>query len=608
MQLRIAPELENKLVRASRAAVLTGALIVTLATLLFFGSYFNRFAGVRSGNGPYLLAREWLAGRLPYRDYFATSPPLNLAKSAAVLAIFGDKLIVLRAFALAERSFLALLLYFWLRRFFRASHAAMAAILAIVVSAGDLSDPLTSYNHDAIFWAVLGGFLASFALDGASLRRIAIFAAGSGVGAGLCFSTKQTVGLGALTAIPIVCAIFLARLDGWRKAALFVAAFAAGALTPLAVLFAWLAKLGMVHAFFEQNFVRGPSAKSLGGDQFLMRTWYLAKKMWPMAILGIGACFASWRAVRRSSDHTEPRATDSTRQLAPILVAATTSIAAGIALAQRGVSLLPILTKATIYFVLLACPAVGLVYGWMALRGRVTRRQAQYCLLAAISFVTASMLSLSWPAFEAMVMPGLGFLTAAAVDGASQRWRRAILFVLCPALLLMETCYKLDNPHGFEGWFDPPVRESIMRSSLPEMSGILLPPGMVRLIDGTVGILRANTGPGDTIFTFPGMPIFYALTGLRPPTLLGEHNIDVVDNQLAKEEAERLLRHPPKVIIYFRQPEEYLEEEEMIWRRGQRAGQRDIIAAIERLIKDYRLAGSFEGPKQARTVLVYVRN
>jgi hypothetical protein len=216
------------------------------------------------------------------------------------------------------------------------------------------------------------------------------------------------------------------------------------------------------------------------------------------------------------------------------------------------------------------------------------------------------MLSLSWPAFEAMVMPGLGFLTAAVLDGSS-RWRRVILFGLCPAILFVQTCSKLNGPHGFEGWFDPPVRESTMRSELPEMSGFILPPGMVRLIDGTVRIILDNTTPRDTIFTFPGMPIFYGMTGRQPPTLLGEHNIDVVDDALAKEEADRLLEKRPKVIVYYRQPEEYLKEEELIWRQGRRSGQRDIISAVETLIKNYQLAGTFEGPKNARTVLVYVR-
>src|SRR5580700_6469361 len=136
------PIAEKAGVRVDRRTTVIGALAVVAVTLLFFLSFFNRYAGLRSGNGAYGAGDAWLAGKFPYRDYFCTATPLNIMKSAAVLAAFGDRLFVLRAFAIFERSMLALILYFWLSRFFRASHAAMAAIVAIVVSAGDVSDPL----------------------------------------------------------------------------------------------------------------------------------------------------------------------------------------------------------------------------------------------------------------------------------------------------------------------------------------------------------------------------------------------------------------------------------------------------------------------------------
>jgi hypothetical protein len=592
--------------RVDRRAVLIGALVVAAVTLLFFSTFFNRFAGLRSGNGSFSAGVAWLQGKLPYRDYFCTATPLNLIKSAAVVAAFGERLFVVRAFALFERSVLALVLYFWLARFFRASHAAMAAILAIVVSAGDVSDPLSSYNHDTILWAVLSGFLASLALDKSSTRQTALFAGLSGVCAGLCFSTKQTIGLGMVVAIPVICGIFISRLDGVRKAAIFVASFAVGCILPLAALYAWLVRLGIANDFIQQAFVRGPAAKALGGNQFLARTILVATRMWPAVVPGIAACFLSWRAVIRSSAQPEDRGADAPQRLIPILVSAAIAVAAGFALSRAGFNTLPILPKASIYFVLLACPVIGFYYGWLFLRNIVSRRRSQYCLLAGVSFVTASMLSLSWPAFEAMVMPGLGFLTAAVLDG-SPRWRRWILWGLCPLILFTQTSAKLNSPHGFADWFDPPVREATMRSALPEMSGMVLPPGVVRLIDGTVQIIRENTTPQDTIFVYPEMSLFYSLTDRVQATFSGSHNIDVVNDTFAKEEAARLLQKRPKVIVYYREPDDYLAGEELIWRQGKPSGQRDIIAAIETLIKDYRLAETFPSPKNARTVLVFVR-
>src|ERR1700678_51178 len=92
--------------RANRWSIFLGALAIVAITLLFFFAYFNRFAGLRSGDGSFSACTAWLAGKLPYRDYFLTSTPLNVIKSAGVLALFGDRLIVLRAFAMMERSLL----------------------------------------------------------------------------------------------------------------------------------------------------------------------------------------------------------------------------------------------------------------------------------------------------------------------------------------------------------------------------------------------------------------------------------------------------------------------------------------------------------------------
>ena len=47
-----------------------------------------------------------------------------------------------------------------------------------------------------------------------------------------------------------------------------------------------------------------------------------------------------------------------------------------------------------------------------------TLRLWQIAILAAVGWSVAFMLSLSWPAFEAMTIPGLGLLLAAAVGRA----------------------------------------------------------------------------------------------------------------------------------------------------------------------------------------------
>ena len=134
-----------------------------------------------------------------------------------------------------------------------------------------------------------------------------------------------------------------------------------------------------------------------------------------------------------------------------------------------------------------------------------------------------------------------------------------------------------------------------------------MPPATARLVDGVSHIVASNTTPADTIFTFPEMAIFYSLTDRNWPTQTASHNVDVVNDALAKEEAARLLANPPKVIIYLPKTEAESLNEEAVWRNGHRMGQRDIAAAIETLAKNYRLAAVFPTLPENQDVYVYVR-
>ena len=120
----------------------------------------------------------------------------------------------------------------------------------------------------------------------------------------------------------------------------------------------------------------------------------------------------------------------------------------------------------------------------------------------------------------------------------------------------------------------------------PQLSGLLLPTNTVSLIDGIVGIVGEHSKPNDAIFVYPEMSLFYILTHRSHPTITGSHNIDVVNDAFARSEARRLLINPPAVLIYERQPEYYLKEEEILSRMNGHlcrcCGYPNIVKAIRR--------------------------
>ena len=579
----------------------TGGLLVAALTLGFFLLFWNRFSAVRDGHGAIIAAQLVLAGKLPYRDWYAAGPPLNALTMAALVRVFGAGLIGLRAFALLERVALALVVYAWLGRFFRVSHAALAAVVGVVVSAGDLADPLVSYNHETIFWGICSGLCASICI-GRSIRWPWAAAALSGLCAGLCFATKQSIGMGITLAVPAVGAAYLLRSEGFRSALKLLASFLAGWAVPVGAVCGWLYGNGILGQALRSMFLRAPSAKGLGSP--LPRILF-ANFSWATVFAAIATLICI--AIVSRKGPTQP-AGESRAALFRMLAPMGGAIIAGAAISYSGLIPYTGLAKASIDFTLATCGLLASFCGLLWVKRKLSEGEAQFWLFAGVSFAIAFLLFLSWPVFEAMVIPGLPFLIALLLDASASRNRyKAVVPVICGVLLVAQTADKLTEPYVFNGWRDGPVRLATETSSLPEMHGFRLPKDAVRLIDGVTDIIRRRTAPGDAIFTYPAMPLFYYLSGRKCPTYSWSHNIDSVPDALAESDAAILLRTRPAVIVYYDFPPRFVEWEEALWRGGRPSGQRAIVAAIASLSREYELAGSFAVSMTGGPVKVLVR-
>jgi len=103
------------------------------------------------------------------------------------------------------------------------------------------------------------------------------------------------------------------------------------------------------------------------------------------------------------------------------------------------------------------------------------------------------------------------------------------------------------------------------------------------------------------------MGLLYALSSRGYPTVSGSHNIDVLNDSFAAEEAERLRESRPAVIVYYRETEQQQRDAERLWRNGRPSGQRLLVRAIEDLVRGYRMSGSYRLSEGDPEILVYVR-
>jgi hypothetical protein len=163
-------------------------------------------------------------------------------------------------------------------------------------------------------------------------------------------------------------------------------------------------------------------------------------------------------------------------------------------------------------------------------------------------------------------------------------------FILCAFLILFMASSKYIHPYTWWGLTQPDIRTTSTLLNSKYLDGFILSEQTAHVYSEVTSIVEKNTRPGDNIYTFPNIPIFYLLTDRHPNTFALVSWFDVLPDQLAEEDAHRLIESPPKVIIYLDVPEYVWQSHEQMFRNGQMSGQRMIKEAIEVLTS----SGSYE--------------
>ncbi len=260
-------------------------------TAIFFSLFFNRFAGLRSGDGEFGGGYILMHGSMPFRDYFTASPPLNQFKSGILLSLFGEKLIVSRTAGLVERSLIALILYLWLLRFCRPAHAAIAAFATLVVSScrfyrsGSLVQPRLYIlrNHKR-----LSGKFCSGSKSIRSLLRLVKSRRRFGRRAQSAYIANHRPGRSGRRS-DRCCCNRMADADVSTRHHLVDWFRLSGRALPVVALLIWIASLGSLKKFLVAIFIKGPAAKAQhGGGDFITRAIHvgnLAARPMSLAIL-----------------------------------------------------------------------------------------------------------------------------------------------------------------------------------------------------------------------------------------------------------------------------------------------------------------------------------
>ena len=596
--------------------IFAGAASVAILCSAFSALYWNRFLAPSAGSTFFYVAEQILQGRLPYRDFLFQVPPLQAWKTAALLQLFGDRLIVPRFEGMLERTAAGVLVYFWLTRFCRPASALLAAFFTIVEFAADPADSVESYHHASVLWAIAAGMSAAYCLDPASRKREDAAAIASGFFCGLSLLTKQTTGMGVLLAIGAVLALLKGRTGGLREAFRSIFLLSTGLLLPLIALVGWLWRADALAPFANTIFA---ASTSKGSPLTVLTRPFLQFPWLFFPIAGLTPLLARYVLRVPRGDQKESLRTIGIVTAGGALALMLTMIVVFTGVWRPGTigsDSLPVETVLAVLaeWVMLTLALTGSAFifihhGMRFFQSGLTEPEAQIWLMSAASLGVAYMLSLSWAVYGPMAAPGLALIIGLTLDrlegvGGKPFWSMAGL--LCVLIASSGAC-KLTAPFSWMSWPEPPITEARHASSLPQLAGLRLSAPTLHLTETIAKLVRDNTQPGNSLIVYPYFPLFYSLTGLNPPTYPFNFYIDVCPDDLCRQAAAALLSHPPDAIIYMVEDDRKLSIDESVFRAGSKSGSREIVRAIEKLRPAYRKLLSASVPGGSRTIEVYAR-
>jgi hypothetical protein len=171
---------------------------------------------------------------------------------------------------------------------------------------------------------------------------------------------------------------------------------------------------------------------------------------------------------------------------------------------------------------------------------------------------------------------------------------RLITLAVCITLCLSYVSFKIDAPYAWWSLREPSMRDATETTGVPRLRGIRVSPVTKAAVDGIVGAIDAVSGPGDEIFVFPHMPLFYLLTDRYPGTFTLVQWFDFSSKDALVADVARLKADPPKVMVIAEVPDSVYTAHEQLFLGGKASTQRWMRDQLEALVHKppYREVGA----------------
>lgn len=576
----------------------SGFALVAACSLAYFSVWWNQAVAPVAGGE--LIVMQPL-GLLPYKDFFYQAPPGAILLIRMIETLAGPRLIALLAFGVVLKTLGVCATYGLTRRIARPSFAAAAALFAMFVSGGDISDDPFYYNNLGGSLMLVGAWAGASSIEARGGSRWALAAAS---GAALVFATliKQTLVFGAAAAI---LAMFI-----WAGPALrsvigpcLGGGVIGGGLVGLAS-GAWLVRYGLVDGFLSCMRDAGDGKGGLGRS-LLRPIALLADPFLHIELRATLVAFAIligftllWLRHGRGAELTLPA-----RFALPVGVTAAFLVGFGaIHATSRDLTLL---ITALGWWGSLLLAALALVN-----RDPEDPSQRWRVGLGLLGFGMGYSFAVSWPLFEYVAYPGLAFVLAAWLERPPtvrrDLWVGALVSGVAMAAVVIGH-RKEATPRGWGLWTEPPLTSASASFSHPGLAGMRISEPAGTLYSGVAEVAMKHTTASDAIYVYPNLPILYAIAGRRPATYAVAHWVDICPDFLGELDAKALRDAPPAMLVIEDVPPGFIEASEWLYRGGRPSSVRNVVDALDAILPGYELVKVIQPGASSAPVRVYVR-
>lgn len=553
-------------------------------------------------------------GNIPYRDFYLFIPPLYPLAIASFQSLFGDSFIALRILGLLISMLTAACLYLVLVRVFSILSASLITVMSVLF----IESGVAYIGYDFIYIFTLFvlvalnlmlSYLDNINDAGVEIRsRLLLFF--SGIFLSISFLLKQSNGV-LVGIFAFLAFLFILRLKKPKYPAQHFIIFSLGVAAPAVGIGLWLFYNEALMPFFSQVLFGAIAAKGsiskilFGWIEHRIDTLNLKMGILGLMILGL-LILINWlfhRFYRLKSLCSDEKLNSLIAQTFFWLLSLCFAI---IYFGYGSEKLMPHINKISSLYaeyvsIFMICTLFGCIYYMANISIALFKSPTNSAtVILIISFF--GMGCLFGNGTSADIGEVGAFLILAIVFGCITNLSQIgsklvpIFGFLCLSFSIIVCAKKFDKPYYWWELSSPSIWNASSNSKFELLKGINFPPLTAETIDNVSLAIREHSKPSDEVIAFPNIPLFYLLSQRWPNSKVIVPWFDFLPDQLAIDEASRISKSKPKVIVLLRLSEEVWKAHELNFRGGRSIGHREIMREIENLLGTHSYSLAYESP------------